>query len=174
MDRYKHWKILDWNVRGVNSQDRWDDLSNKINESNCNILCLQETKREIFDNAYIRKFCPRRLNQFAFAPSVGTSGGLVFIWNGNAFNGSIISCSEFQITVKLTCNLSGETWYITNVYASCHVDGRNNFVSWMQNLDSTPYDLWMILGDFNMIRSSDDRNRAGGNKNTMMLFNSLI
>jgi hypothetical protein len=44
----------------------------------------------------------------------------------------------------------------------------------MQNPDSTPYDLWMILGDFNMIRSSDDRNRPGGNNNTMMLFNSLI
>ena len=107
MDRYRFWKILDWNVRGVNSQGRWDDLFNKINESNCNIVCLQETKREIFDNAYIRKFCPHRLNQFAFAPSIGNSGGLITIWNGNAFNGSIISCSDFQITVKLICNLSG-------------------------------------------------------------------
>jgi hypothetical protein len=91
MDRYRHWNILDWNIRGINSQDRWDDLANKINankinESNCNILCLQETKREIFDSSYIRKLCPCRLNQFAFAPYVGNSGGLITMWNGNAFN----------------------------------------------------------------------------------------
>jgi hypothetical protein len=60
--------------RGINSQARWDDLSNKILESTCNIMCLQETKREIFDNNYIRNFCPRRLNQFEFSPSVGNSG----------------------------------------------------------------------------------------------------
>jgi hypothetical protein len=74
----------------------------------------------------------------------------------------------------MICNLSGETWYITNIYASCHLDGRNNFVNWLHNLDSSPYELWMILGDFNMIGSNADRNRPGGNNNTMMLFNSLI
>jgi hypothetical protein len=47
---------------------------------------LQETKREIFDSSYIRKLCPCRLNQFAFAPYVGNSGGLITMWNGNAFN----------------------------------------------------------------------------------------
>lgn len=74
----------------------------------------------------------------------------------------------------MICNLSGETWYITSIYASCHLDGRNNFVNWLHNLDSSPYELWMILGDFNMISSNADRNRPGGNNNTMMLFNSLI
>jgi exonuclease III len=71
------WRVMDWNIRGINSQERWDDISNKINESNCNIICMQETKREIFDTTYIKKFCPRRLNQFAYVPSIGSSGGLL-------------------------------------------------------------------------------------------------
>jgi hypothetical protein len=30
------------------------------------------------------------------------------------------------------------------------------------------------MGDFNLIRSTEDRNRPGGNINNMLLFNSLI
>jgi hypothetical protein len=32
----------------------------------------------------------------------------------------------------------------------------------------------MLVGDFNMIRSNADRNRPGGNTNTMMSFNDII
>jgi endonuclease/exonuclease/phosphatase family metal-dependent hydrolase len=41
-------------------------------------------------------------------------------------------------------------------------------------LDSSPLDLWIIMGDFNMIRSNTDRNRPGGNTNNMLRFNSII
>jgi endonuclease/exonuclease/phosphatase family metal-dependent hydrolase len=174
MNRYRSWNILDWNIRGINSQDRWDDLANKISESNCNIICLQETKRESFDNAYIRKFCPRKFNMFAYHPSVGNSGGIITIWNGNALTGNIISSSSYQVTVEFTCNISGEKWYITNIYASCHAEGRYEFIHWMNNLDSSIYELWMLVGDFNMIRSNYDRNRPGGNSNTMLAFNDII
>jgi hypothetical protein len=35
-------------------------------------------------------------------------------------------------------------------------------------------DDWLLAGDFNMIRSLENRNRAGGNLNDMQLFNDLI
>jgi exonuclease III len=171
---HRNWFILDWNVRGINSQGRWDDLSNKISESNCNILCLQETKRENFDSSYLKNFCPRRMNQFVFSPSVGNSGGLITIWNSSVFSGRLISKSFFQITMEFTCTFSLQKIYITNIYAPCSDDGRLEFTQWLNSLDSSEYELWMIMGDFNLIRSQADRNRPGGNVNNMMLFNSLI
>ena len=54
----RSWNILNWNIRGMNSQDKLLALRQKIDESDCNILCLQETKRENFDAAYIKKFVP--------------------------------------------------------------------------------------------------------------------
>lgn len=48
--------FLVWNVRGLNSQQKWDALRDKINESNASVVCLQETKRNSFDRDYIRKF----------------------------------------------------------------------------------------------------------------------
>ena len=67
----RSWNILNWNVRGINSQTRWDDLRARIEESNCGVICIQETKRDSFDQAYLRNFSPRRFNQFAYNPSVG-------------------------------------------------------------------------------------------------------
>ena len=52
----RKWNILNCNIRGTNSQTRWDDLRDKIDESNCGIICLQETKKEAFDQYYLRSF----------------------------------------------------------------------------------------------------------------------
>jgi exonuclease III len=140
------WRVMDWNIRGIKSQERWDDISNKINESNCNIICMQETKREIFDTAYIKKLCPRRFNQFAYVPYVDSYDGIITIWNGSMYNGTVISQNTFHITVALTCTFTDKTWYITNIYAPCNTEGRNDFIQWFADLDSSEYDLWRLVG----------------------------
>jgi exonuclease III len=89
MDSNRLWKILNWNLRGINSENKWLALANKISESNCDIVCIQETKRESFDEQYLRNFCPKKLNKFEFIPSVCASGGIIIIWNGSLFNGEV-------------------------------------------------------------------------------------
>jgi hypothetical protein len=66
-------KMLVWNVRGINSQQKWDAIWDKIGESSTNIVCLQETKRSLFDSSYRCNFCLRILSNFEFAASDGTS-----------------------------------------------------------------------------------------------------
>ena len=63
----KSWKILCWNVRGINSVNKWDSIRDKIVESGCDIVCLQETKRETFDLQYIKNFCPLLLTLLSFS-----------------------------------------------------------------------------------------------------------
>ena len=126
---HRSWYIVDWNIRGINSQMRWDEIRAKADESNCHVMCLQETRREHFDHSYIRNFCPRRINQFAYSPSVGSSGGIITLWNGNMFNGTVIHSSKFQLTVQLVCKLSARVFYITNIYAPTIPDEREIFLN---------------------------------------------
>jgi hypothetical protein len=88
----RNWNILDWNIKGINSQDRWNDIRLRSEESNC--------KNEFFDQSYIRNFCNRKFNQFAFVPSIGNSGGIITIWNGSLFDGYISIQNEYQITME--------------------------------------------------------------------------
>jgi len=67
------WNVLCWNVRDINGQAKWDALRNKIDESSCAVVCLQETKRESFDAPYIRNFAARQLYSFGYISSVGSS-----------------------------------------------------------------------------------------------------
>lgn len=94
------WNILCWNVRGINADDKCLALQNKIDESECQIVCLQETKKENFDNSFIRKCCPRRFDKFEFVPSRGASEGLAIIWCGSHFSATVIHKENFVLTLK--------------------------------------------------------------------------
>lgn len=71
----------------MNAVGKWDAVWDKIEESACSIVCLQETKKEHFDMAFIRKFALKRFDQFDFVPSIGASGGLLVVWNSSCFAG---------------------------------------------------------------------------------------
>lgn len=97
MDNNRHMKIMFWNVRGINSQEKWDAIRDKISESACHIICLQESKREVFDSFYIKRFCPRNIDNFAYSPSIGASGGLLTAWNSSMFDGSVVHVNSYDI-----------------------------------------------------------------------------
>lgn len=75
----RNWVILSWNVRDINSESKWEAIKSKALEAKCDIMCLQETKRESFDIQYVKKFCPRNLNDFVFLPSVSHAGGSIIV-----------------------------------------------------------------------------------------------
>jgi exonuclease III len=170
----RNWNIFDWNIRGINSQHRWDDIRLRTEESSCGIICFQETKRETFDQAYLRNFCHRRFNNYAYIPSIDNSGGIITIWNGNLFTGIVTSQNSYQITIDFTCNLSGVKWTLTNVYGPAHNENRGEFLNWLCNIDTTYLKYWLIMGDFNLIKDPLGRSRPGGNYNNMMNFSSAI
>ena len=78
MPQTRRWNILCWNVCGINADEKHLAIRNAIDISGCDVLCLQETKRETFDRAFVKTICPKRLDMFAFIPSNGTSIGLGF------------------------------------------------------------------------------------------------
>jgi hypothetical protein len=68
---------------------KWTGIRSKSAESNCDIICLHKTKREIFDHVYIKKFFTSQFDCFEYLPSVGDSGGTIIIWKSSKFMGSV-------------------------------------------------------------------------------------
>jgi exonuclease III len=124
MDKNRTWEILNLNLRGINSEKKWLALSSKIEESGCDIICLQETKRESFTMEYIRKFRPRIFSEFKFLPLVGASGGVLTVWNGALFKGELAFQNDFTMSVKFASKLSKDEWILTNVYGPCAADRK--------------------------------------------------
>jgi exonuclease III len=170
MDHNRQWNCLSWNVRGINYQLKWDAIRNIIKESRSSIICIQETKRKHFDATYLIKFCPNHLNCLEFSPSVGALGGLITIWIGNMFEGSLVSYTTHSITVKLTSKIFNQSFHVTNIYGPADSVEKPTFISWIYNLDATAFDDWILMGDFNLIRPPPPRTKAGQHSNPKVTF----
>ncbi|XP_073355017.1 uncharacterized protein [Aegilops tauschii subsp. strangulata] len=134
----------------------------------------QETKRESFDLAFIKTFCPKRFDKFAFAPSMGASGGIITIWNSSLFVGTLWFTDSFAVGVSFVSTQSNEAWNLVNVYGPCSGERWADFSSWLFDLNIPSNENWLLLGDFNFIRSTANRNKPGGDAADMLLFNEII
>jgi hypothetical protein len=169
----RNWKVLSWNVRGMNDNRKWNAIRNKIEKMHVWPFVFRKPKTSI-DLNYLRNFCPRRFSNFAFSPSDGASGGLLIAWNGNQFSGTVVDMNRFGLTVKLSSLQSEQEWSLSNIYGPCSARAKAEFTNWLYYYDASTYDLWMVVGDFNLMRSPENRNKPGGNTNDMFLFNDII
>ena len=74
----------------------------------------------------------------------------------------------------MTCKLSNQSWKLTNIYGPTISEERMNFITWFNSLNANAMDMWIIMGDFNLMRSMNNRNRNGGDINNMLMFNRII
>ena len=96
------------------------------------------------------------------------------IWNSAIFDGKLVDTQVFGMVIHFTSVHNAESWTLVNVYGPCEQQSRDLFVDWLYHL-SIPFDAnWLLLGDFNFIRSMDKRNFPGGDVNDMFIFNEII
>lgn len=143
-------------------------------ESSCDVICLQETKRETFDNTFIRNMCPSSFDHYEVLPSVGLSGGAIIIWKYSLFHGNLIFQNSYAISVEFFSKHNDAHWILTNIYAPCTYSGKREFLDWFSNIQMPDSINWLLVGDFNLCRSPEDRNRPGGDLSEMLLFNEAI
>jgi hypothetical protein len=124
--------------------------------------------------AFIKSIAPRRLDKFAYVPSDGASGGLLILWASNMFTGQILMEECFGLVVHFQSIVSSDIFTVANIYGPCDGIPRENFIAWLFHLDIPDDSLWLLTGDFNFYRYSDNRNRDGANLNDMAIFNEII
>lgn len=111
---------------------------------------------------------------FEYLPSVGASGGCITIWKCSKFFGTMSFMNDYGLSVEMTSLQSGDKWVLTNIYGPSAHEDKPAFGDWLKNIEM-PDDLeWLIIGDFNLIRSPNDRNKPGGCVNEMLMFNDAI
>ena len=115
----KSWNVLSWDIRGINSGAKLLAIRNAIDTSGCYMLCIQETKHESLNHAFIKTFCPKRFDKFVFAPSVGASGGIIIIWTSSVFMGTPWYVDSFAVGVSFVATQSNDSWNLINVYGPC-------------------------------------------------------
>ena len=89
---------------------------------------LQETKREHFDDQFLRNICPPSFDKFVYLPSIGASGGSVIVWKSIHFQGNLVFENSYAQFVELFPLHDNAHWVLTNIYAPCSHPAKREFI----------------------------------------------
>jgi hypothetical protein len=82
--------------------------------------------------------------------------------------------NSYALSVQFTSCQDSSCWILTNIYGPCDADENRAFLDWFSNIRMPDDICWLVVGDFNLMRKLEDRNRPGGNVSEMFLFNEAI
>ncbi|GAU21183.1 hypothetical protein TSUD_11000 [Trifolium subterraneum] len=166
-------KIISYNIRGLGSCVKRREILNIVKEKKPDILCIQESKMNCVDEGLGKALWGSPEVGFSFKPSAGASGGIITLWNSNTVEVVYSVSFEHVLIIHGLFKKDNKAFFVANVYAPC--DGNGKQLLWdrlgarLLNSDVS----WCVCGDFNSIRSDEERKGRGGVVN-FASFNSFI
>ncbi len=138
------------------------------------MVCLQKTKVQSVSCSFLKSFAGSFLDKRQCIGANGASGGLITCWSSNFFDCTDVIVRTFSLTVRLTHRASGVVFYVSNVYGPHSREEKRACCTELALLQHCCGDNWVVCGDFNLIRTPEDRNRGGRDGCGARLFNDLI
>jgi exonuclease III len=163
-----------WNVRGLGQKNKCDELLSEIINIKPYVLLLQETKLHEIPNHKAKTFLPNHLNNFAYKPSVGSAGGILNAASNNCFNIKSTTHHQFALTTIITSTSNNQEIMVTNVYAPTDHDQKLPFLQEIQTIQPPSNTPWILLGDFNLMWNSTDKNNPSFRQDEADAFNDAI
>jgi hypothetical protein len=175
MDPEQHqYRFFSWNVRGLNSASRQEDVRQVINIYKPDLVCLQETKMESAPQAVVRNVIgPAYQDNFVFLPGCGSSGGIIIDTNSSCMSISNTSLTSHTISVSVLNLRINTSWMLTAVYGPQGTLEKKMFIREMRHLKQSATPNWLILGDFNLIYK-DDKSSGHLDRNLMHKFRRAL
>lgn len=170
----KTFACFSWNVRGLGDTQKCDKVLTELIDAKPHIVALQETKLSSLTPSKIRSFLPSHLDSSLYNASLRTTGGILTAWDSSQF--TQISCltRRYSNSVTLALVADGTQFCLTNVYATATAPEKPAFLAELQEIVPTPDVPWIIMGDFNLIRTAADKNNNNFNRAEAAGFNDAI
>jgi exonuclease III len=113
MDQYK---ILVWNVRGLNSSARQSVVLKVVRDHLISIVCLQESKIQNVSSQLLVDACGPTFKHHFAVPSIGATGGLLIAWDEDVVHLDLCTSNQHFLIVCCQSKITGESWFLGNVY----------------------------------------------------------
>ncbi|XVE81889.1 hypothetical protein DITRI_Ditri15bG0102300 [Diplodiscus trichospermus] len=167
-------KIGTWNIRGLGRGEKKRAVKKLVSKGKLNMLFLQETKLK---NTSVRLSRWLRGSSFfrgVFVDAEGTAGGLVTCWDENFFEEeSRITSNRFILLIGFIKSINLRCGFM-NLYAPNDDAERMNFWNELEELLSNVEIPWCLGGDFNVVRSSEEKIGVVYNQTAMSQFSNFI
>lgn len=165
--------ILCWNVRGLNSAARRDNVHTLSSDARAQIVCLVETKLNTVNQWLIASMLGPAYRDFAYVPAAQTRGGIIVAAKSPdaSLQETHIGC--FSCTVRVIAQ-NAEPWWLTVVYGPQDEAVKTLFLEELEAIRDQCPGPWAIIGDFNLILDEADKSNARVNRRTMRRFRQTV
>lgn len=153
-------KFITWNIRGIRNIRKQKNLSNKMKEEKPEMVFIQEIKCSM---EKIRDINNKWLFNYEYLEvNIDHSvGGILTLWNPQKLG--ILDFEASRNYLSLICQLIGdkEIYMTTNVYGPQKLADKLKLLTSLEELRERHLALpWIVVGDFNMIRSLSKKKEA--------------
>ena len=170
--------ILSYNCRGLGRGIKWSAIRRLNLIHKIDLVCIQETKREIFDKFICQSMWGDSTVSWDSVPSVQAAGGLLCLWNNSVFQVERRIKGHSFLFLDGIWVAENQRLHIVNVYAPCDLPGKRILWEELRQLKvANPNGVWCFLGDFNSIRSHEERigsSQRGADNSDISEFNDWI
>lgn len=167
--------ILSVNLNGLGIGEfkaQW--VCDLIKAHRIGVVGIQETKRRQVDEMVIRRIWGSQDYEFVCVGSLGQSGGLVSIWNNQLFEKEQAISREDCIVLQGRWKENNEPICIINVYGSQNQLKREELWGFITAIINSWQGVLMIHGDFNEVRSKEERRGSNFDERSASKFNDFI
>ena len=99
---------------------------------------------------------------------------MLVAWKLVTFEGTLKLSNKFAIAVQFVSKHNDYSWNLMNIYGPCTHDGKKEFIDWLKSVDFNQEEDCILVGDFNLYRQPENRNRPGADHADTFLFNNTI
>ncbi|KAK4266953.1 hypothetical protein QN277_023810 [Acacia crassicarpa] len=147
--------IASWNCRGAGSRSFPLNVKNIINKYHIDILCLLEPR---ISGDRADRVC-RRLgfSHWIRVESTGFSRGIWVLWNNDAFGITCLTSTTQLLHCQVTDRSNNVMSIVTFVYGETSQTGRLALWTSLRSLAANTTLPWLVLGDFNIYLSPNDK-----------------
>lgn len=163
-----------WNIRGLGRPGRIPALVNNIRSNHVDFVGIIETKKNSFSPGLLKSLVGNIPFSWHFLPANRTAGGILVGLNSDIFNVTVGELLKFSISLMLQEKKTGFSWKLVVVYGSPYEEGKQEFIDELHTIMQSWRGPMMLGGDFNLIRSSSDKNNSNINYRWVDAFNEWI
>jgi exonuclease III len=112
-------KIISYNIRGLGGVEKRSEVKRLVLEKKPFVICLQETKMGVVEDLLVEAMWGNTLVGFSFQSAIGTSGGLLTMWDCNFVQVWSTTRLPRILIIRGTIIQTNQDFVIANVYAPC-------------------------------------------------------
>ena len=161
-------KILSWNCRGSAWSGFKAQSSFYASSIDPDVFCFLDTRTSTILNE-TRQF---PYDDAFFVPALGQSGGIALFWKTRMVKVDVIVPHNRFIHCEITDLATNDHYFTTFAYAYAQKHKQADLWEEIINLRPTNNEKWLLIGDFNIITSLDEK--LGGNQSVTTYMKNFI